>query len=131
MLCIMVSLRIILSCINLIYFRKDDLPMGAHVGTIGIENRDGKDIEHYYLFTHLHFEIYYNDKGHIIHANCTTDYNYVVELSDTDAQVEFSYSASWIRVNKSWKSRGNFVGFWRSSNGRSLCVIRKIRRSRR
>lgn len=84
----------------------DGLAMGAFVGTIGMENKEGSEVKHYYLFTHLHFSIYHNSKGQIIHVNVSVDYNQVTELTGGDANVEFSYSATWIQVNKSWKDRG-------------------------
>ena len=49
----------------------------------------------YYLFTHVHFDIAYND-DRIIEINVSTDPTQTVDITeDEPVKVEFSYSVKW------------------------------------
>lgn len=49
----------------------------------------------YFLFTHVHFDISYNE-NRVIEINVSTDPLRTVEITDQDsATVEFSYSTKW------------------------------------
>ncbi|KAL0350247.1 UNVERIFIED_CONTAM: Transmembrane 9 superfamily member 3 [Sesamum radiatum] len=59
----------------------------------------------YYLFKHLHFEIFYN-KDRVIEINARTDPNALVDLTeDKEVDVDFMYSAKWKETNIVFEKR--------------------------
>jgi hypothetical protein len=76
----------------------DDLPIRGFIGTVDRELRNGEEVEHYYLFKHLHFHVLYNN-DQIIYANATADPHRLVELIPGEPiEFEFTYSVSWEEV---------------------------------
>ena len=60
---------------------------------------NGPRMEHYYLFTHLHFDVLYND-DRVIEVSLSTDPTQVVDITEPPAdgsntKAEFSYSVKW------------------------------------
>jgi MFS family permease len=83
----------------------DDLPIRGFIGTVDRELRNGEEVEHYYLFKHLHFHVLYNN-DQIIYANATADPHRLVELIPSEeVMFEFTYSVSWEEVDYPFKDR--------------------------
>ena len=60
---------------------------------------NGPRMEHYFLFTHLHFDILYND-DRVIEVSLSTDPTQVVDITEPEAdggltKAEFSFSVKW------------------------------------
>ena len=60
---------------------------------------NGPRMEHYFLFTHLHFDILYND-DRVIEVSLSTDPTQVVDITEPEAEggltkAEFSFSVKW------------------------------------
>mmetsp|Transcript_32648 Transcript_32648/g.39520 ORF Transcript_32648/g.39520 Transcript_32648/m.39520 type:complete len:615 (+) Transcript_32648:134-1978(+) len=74
----------------------DDLPLWGFIGKVEKILRPGQPAEmRYYLFTHVHFDISYND-NRIIEINVSTDPLRTVDITEGDSiPVEFSYSVKW------------------------------------
>eukprot|EP00245_Coleochaete_scutata_P002916 TRINITY_DN14158_c0_g1_i1.p1 TRINITY_DN14158_c0_g1~~TRINITY_DN14158_c0_g1_i1.p1 ORF type:complete len:653 (-),score=99.92 TRINITY_DN14158_c0_g1_i1:950-2722(-) len=80
----------------------DDLPIWGFIGKVDIP-QEGES--RYYLFTHVHFEIHYND-DHVVEINVATDASRILDITeDTEATVTFTYSAKWIPTEKSFEKR--------------------------
>lgn len=57
--------------------------------------RPGETEMRYYLFTHVHFDISYND-NRVIEINVSTDPLRTVDITEGDSvQVQFSFSTKW------------------------------------
>jgi len=83
----------------------DDLPIRGFIGTVDRELRNGEEVEHYYLFKHLHYHVLYNN-DQIIYANATADPHRLVELIPSEEVIfEFTYSVSWEEVDYPFKDR--------------------------
>jgi len=93
---------------NYYYFEMlyDDLPLHGFIGTVDKELRNGEEVEHYYLFKHLHFTVLYNN-DQVIFANVTADPHRLQELhlGEEIRELEFSYSASWEETDWPFKDR--------------------------
>eukprot|EP00002_Diphylleia_rotans_P005416 TRINITY_DN14542_c0_g1_i1.p1 TRINITY_DN14542_c0_g1~~TRINITY_DN14542_c0_g1_i1.p1 ORF type:complete len:594 (+),score=123.19 TRINITY_DN14542_c0_g1_i1:59-1840(+) len=87
-------------------FVYDDLPMWGFIGTLDAEpDVDGETKTHFYLYTHLHFEIEHNAEQ-VIHVNVTSDPTQMKEIIASETQVvEFSYSAKWTPTDVPFKHR--------------------------
>lgn len=61
-----------------------------------------------YLFTHLHFELGYND-GRIVSADLTTQDETKLDITDSSksVSVKFTYSVQWFSSDIEWKHRFN------------------------
>ncbi|KFM26763.1 Putative phagocytic receptor 1b [Auxenochlorella protothecoides] len=79
-------------------FFYDDLPIWGYVGKVEtIKDADSKDTKKLFLFTHIHFDIAYNE-DRIIEINVSTDPTQVADLSEGGAEeqdVTFTYSVTW------------------------------------
>ena len=70
---------------------------------------NGPRMEHYYLFTHLHFDILYND-DRVIEVSLSTDPTQVVDITmaaedGSPTKAEFSYSVKWRPTTISFQDR--------------------------
>jgi len=76
----------------------DDLPLWGFLGKVEkiIDASHPTPELRFYLFTHLHFEIFYSG-DQVIEINVSTDPAFEVDITKPDPNLvaEFSYSASW------------------------------------
>ncbi|KAL0332794.1 UNVERIFIED_CONTAM: Transmembrane 9 superfamily member 3 [Sesamum calycinum] len=83
----------------------DDLPIWGFLGKVDKEGKTDPSEYKYYLFKHLHFEIFYN-KDRVIEINARTDPNALVDLTeDKEVDVDFMYSAKWKETNIAFEKR--------------------------
>ena len=69
----------------------DDLPIWGFIGKVDTEVSPNA----YYLFTHVHFAIKYNE-DRVIEITVATDASTLVDISEDKAiEVEFTYSVKW------------------------------------
>ena len=79
----------------------DDLPIW---GFIGKADNDPKN-PRYFLFTHVHFEIEYNN-DRVIEISVATDASAAVDISeDKELEVEFTFSVKWKSTDKVFERR--------------------------
>ncbi|KAJ7542477.1 hypothetical protein O6H91_10G108300 [Diphasiastrum complanatum] len=77
----------------------DDLPIWGFIG-----KTDAKESK-FSLFTHVHFDIFYNG-DRVIEINVGADPAYAVDITDDkETEVEFTYSAKWKEVEKPFERR--------------------------
>ncbi|MCO5595409.1 hypothetical protein L7F22_049451 [Adiantum nelumboides] len=77
----------------------DDLPIWGFVGKV-----DDHELK-YLLFTHLHFEILYND-DRVIEISVAADKSSSVDITeDKEMEVEFQYSVKWKETEKTFDRR--------------------------
>ncbi|KAI5069312.1 hypothetical protein GOP47_0015613 [Adiantum capillus-veneris] len=80
----------------------DDLPIWGFVGTK--DNRiEGHGIK-YFLYTHLYFEVLYNE-DRVIEISVATDSDTADITEDKEVEVEFKYSVKWKMTEKPFESR--------------------------
>eukprot|EP00271_Cylindrocystis_brebissonii_P004202 TRINITY_DN157_c0_g2_i2.p1 TRINITY_DN157_c0_g2~~TRINITY_DN157_c0_g2_i2.p1 ORF type:complete len:611 (-),score=90.12 TRINITY_DN157_c0_g2_i2:1534-3366(-) len=79
----------------------DDLPIWGFIGkTLSEPKTDGSMETHYLLFTHVHFEVFFNGE-HVIEINVSTDPQETVDITaDKPVDVEFSFSTKWTSNEK-------------------------------
>ncbi|KAL0423324.1 UNVERIFIED_CONTAM: Transmembrane 9 superfamily member 2 [Sesamum radiatum] len=83
----------------------DDLPIWGFLGKVEKEEKSDPSEYKYYLFKHLHFEIFYN-KDRVIEINARTDPNALVDVTeDKEINVEFMYSVKWKETNTPFEKR--------------------------
>ncbi|XP_047313709.1 transmembrane 9 superfamily member 3-like [Impatiens glandulifera] len=83
----------------------DDLPIWGFLGKIDKEGKSDITEYKYYLFKHLHFEIFYN-KDRVIEINVRTDTNTMVDLTeDKEVDVEFLYTVKWKETHTPFEKR--------------------------
>lgn len=79
----------------------DDLPIWGYVGK---KEDSGQDVK-YFLYTHVHFEILYN-QDRVIEINVGFDPMYTVDITESKEQtVKFTYSAKWKVTDKLFSQR--------------------------
>ena len=73
----------------------DDLPIWGFMGKVEKINPKEEDYK-YLLFTHIDFDVKYNE-DRIIQINVLTDPQHVVDISEgaKDLEVKFTYSVKW------------------------------------
>ena len=77
----------------------DDLPIWGFVGKV-----DEHEMK-YLLYTHVHFEVLYND-DRVIEISVATDRSYTVDITeDKEVEVEFQYSVKWKETEKPFEKR--------------------------
>ncbi|KAF5730269.1 putative phagocytic receptor 1b isoform X1 [Tripterygium wilfordii] len=82
----------------------DDLPIWGFLGMVDKEGKDPSDYK-YYLFKHIHFDIFYN-KDRVIEIYVRTDTNAVIDLTeDKEVDVEFYYAVKWKETNIPFEKR--------------------------
>lgn len=82
----------------------DDLPIWGFIGKVDKEGKDPSDYR-YYLYKHIHFDIFYN-KDRVIEINVRTDQNALVDVTeDNEVDVEFYYTVKWKETNTPFEKR--------------------------
>ncbi|KAA8521512.1 hypothetical protein F0562_012178 [Nyssa sinensis] len=83
----------------------DDLPLWCFIGMVD-KNGIAKQTDYkYLLFTHVHFEIFYN-KDRVIEINARTQAQYVVNLTEEkEMDVDFMYTVTWRKTNTPFEKR--------------------------
>ncbi|KAG9135744.1 hypothetical protein Leryth_002457 [Lithospermum erythrorhizon] len=83
----------------------DDLPIWGFLGKVDKEGKSDPSEYNYYLFKHLHFEIFYN-KDRVIEINARTDPNALVDITeDKEVDVDFMYSVKWKETTTPFEKR--------------------------
>ncbi|PSS36629.1 Transmembrane 9 superfamily member 3 like [Actinidia chinensis var. chinensis] len=83
----------------------DDLPIWGFLGKVDKEGKADPSDYKYYLFKHLHFQIFYN-KDRVIEINVRTDPNALVDLTeDKEVYVNFMYTVKWRQTNSPFDKR--------------------------
>ncbi|KAK9822258.1 hypothetical protein WJX81_008337 [Elliptochloris bilobata] len=74
----------------------DDLPIWGFIGRVEKLMHAGEKPElRYYLYTHIHFDIHYND-DRVIEVNVSTDPSRTVDITEGDSViVDFTYAVKW------------------------------------
>ncbi len=74
----------------------DDLPIWGFIGkTEKLMKKGEKPLLRFYLFTHIHFDILYND-NRVIEVNVSTDPARTVDITNGDKIiVDYTYSVNW------------------------------------
>lgn len=74
----------------------DDLPIWGFIGKVEkILQKGEKPQLRFYLFTHIHFEILYND-NRVIEVNVSTDPTRTKDITEAENRiVDFTYSVKW------------------------------------
>lgn len=76
----------------------DDLPLWGFIGKIPEEKR-------YLLFTHVHFDVKYNE-DRVIEISVSTDPNQAVDITtEKDLEVDFTYSTKWESTETAFEHR--------------------------
>jgi hypothetical protein len=82
----------------------DDLPIWGFIGKVDKEGKDPSDYR-YYLYKHIHFDIFYN-KDRVIEINVRTDQNALVDVTeDNEVDAEFYYTVKWKETNTPFEKR--------------------------
>lgn len=85
----------------------DDLPVWGFIGKMEKVMQGGKTQYVFYLFTHIDFDIKYNDDG-VIEINISTDPAKALDISTTakvPLHVQFTYSVKWTRTHTAFAQR--------------------------
>nr|GMD00713.1 transmembrane 9 superfamily member 3-like [Ipomoea batatas] len=83
----------------------DDLPVWGYIGKVDKERKSDPSDYKYYLFKHLHFEIFYN-KDQIIEIIARADPSAMVDITmDKELDVDFMYSVKWKETNTPFEKR--------------------------
>ncbi|ESW13939.1 hypothetical protein PHAVU_008G239300 [Phaseolus vulgaris] len=83
----------------------DDLPIWGFLGKFDSEDKDDPTGATVHLFTHVHFEILYNN-DRIIDVFIRNDPRAVVDLTQNrEVEVDFIYSAKWIETDTPFEKR--------------------------
>ncbi|CAI5472168.1 unnamed protein product [Closterium sp. Yama58-4] len=79
----------------------DDLPIWGFIGKVDTDPKN----QHFFLFTHVHFEVEYNN-DRVVEISVATDAGTAVDITeDKEMEVEFTYSAKWKQTDKSFDKR--------------------------
>ena len=82
----------------------DDLPIWGFIGKVDKEGKEPSDFK-YYLYKHIHFDIFYN-KDRVVEINVRTDPNALVDLTeDKEVDVEFLYTVKWKETTTPFENR--------------------------
>ena len=84
----------------------DDLPVWGFIGKMEKILKHGTTEYKHYLFTHIDFEIKYNN-DRVIEINVSTDPSQAVDISDsvTEVKVKFTYSVRWTPTPTTFEKR--------------------------
>jgi hypothetical protein len=86
----------------------DDLPVWGFIGKVEQIIKGGQKELRYLIFTHVDFEIKYND-DRIVEVNVATDQTQQADISsdigDGDLPIKFSYSVRWTPTTTSFDER--------------------------
>ncbi|GJP83701.1 hypothetical protein CLOP_g13826 [Closterium sp. NIES-67] len=79
----------------------DDLPIWGFIGKVDTDPKN----QHFFLFTHVHFEVEFNN-DRVVEISVATDAGTAVDITeDKEMEVEFTYSAKWKETTKSFDKR--------------------------
>ncbi|GMN51445.1 hypothetical protein TIFTF001_020596 [Ficus carica] len=82
----------------------DDLPVWGFIGKVDKEGKEPSEYK-YYLYKHIHFEIFYN-KDRVIEINVRTDPKALVDLTeDKEVEVKFLYTVTWKETKTPYEKR--------------------------
>ncbi|XP_019176777.1 PREDICTED: transmembrane 9 superfamily member 3-like isoform X2 [Ipomoea nil] len=91
----------------------DDLPVWAFIGKVDRKEDEGAVEFRYHLYTHSHFEIFYN-QDRVLAVNCRIGQHSTVDVTnEKEIDVEFLYSVKWTKTNGVFEKR--MERFWPSS----------------
>mmetsp|Transcript_13838 Transcript_13838/g.29854 ORF Transcript_13838/g.29854 Transcript_13838/m.29854 type:complete len:608 (+) Transcript_13838:164-1987(+) len=84
----------------------DDLPVWGFIGKMEKIIKQGISEMRYFLFTHIDFDIKYNDDK-VIEINVSTDPQQAVDISDgtSNVKAKFTYSVRWTAVTTPYEKR--------------------------
>nr|GMD21801.1 transmembrane 9 superfamily member 3 isoform X1 [Ipomoea batatas] len=83
----------------------DDLPVWALFGKVEWKEDEGAAEFRYHLYTHSHFEIFYN-QDRVIEVNHRTDLDSTVDVTnEKEIDVEYLYSVKWMETNVAFEKR--------------------------
>ncbi|KAL9256164.1 Transmembrane 9 superfamily member 3-like protein [Drosera capensis] len=83
----------------------DDLPIWGFVGKVDKEGKSDPSEYKYFLYKHIHFDIFYN-KDRVIEINVRTDPIALVDITeDKEVEVEFLYTVKWKETTISFENR--------------------------
>uniref|UniRef100_A0A0D6QVG0 Transmembrane 9 superfamily member n=1 Tax=Araucaria cunninghamii TaxID=56994 RepID=A0A0D6QVG0_ARACU len=83
----------------------DDLPIWGFIGKVDKEMKPDQKGPRYLLYTHVHFEIFYN-KDRVIEINVRTDPRFTVDITeDKELEVEYMYSVKWQETDLPYEQR--------------------------
>ena len=83
----------------------DDLPIWGFLGKVDKEGKTGPSDYKYFLYKHIHFDVFHNH-DRVIEINVRTDPNSLVDITeDEDVDVEFLYSVQWKETNIPFEKR--------------------------
>jgi hypothetical protein len=90
----------------------DDLPIWGFIGKLEKLMKSSGNEHKYFIFTHMHFDISYND-DRVVEINVSTDPSRVVDISedvvgsaeDALVPVEFTYSVKWKETEVTFDKR--------------------------
>ncbi|XP_059449260.1 transmembrane 9 superfamily member 3 [Corylus avellana] len=83
----------------------DDLPIWGFLGKVEKEGKDDPSEYKYYLFKHLHFEVFYN-KDRVIEITAKSDPDALVDLTeDKEVDLELTYSVKWKETDIPFEKR--------------------------
>jgi hypothetical protein len=83
----------------------DDLPVWGFLGKVDKEGKYDPSEYKYYLFKHLHFEVFYN-KDRVIEISAKSDPDALVDLTeDKEVDLELTYSVKWKETDIPFEKR--------------------------
>ncbi|KAE8021920.1 hypothetical protein FH972_007767 [Carpinus fangiana] len=83
----------------------DDLPIWGFLGKVDKEGKYDPSEYKYYLFKHLHFEVFYN-KDRVIEISAKSDPDALVDLTeDKEVDLELTYSVKWKETDIPFEKR--------------------------
>ncbi|KAK9153677.1 hypothetical protein Sjap_001157 [Stephania japonica] len=92
---------------NDFYFQMlyDNLPLWGNIGKVVDFYLPNKPNPRYYLFTHVKFDVLYNE-NQVIEVNALADPNYTVDITeDAEKIVKFTYSVFWNATSTPFEKR--------------------------
>ena len=83
----------------------DDLPIWGFIGKVDKEGKIDPSEYKYYLYRHIHFDVFYNN-DRVIEINVRTDANALLDVTeDRDVEAEFFYSVKWKETATTFEKR--------------------------
>ncbi|KAK9126388.1 hypothetical protein Scep_015234 [Stephania cephalantha] len=92
---------------NDFYFQMlyDNLPLWGNIGKVEDFYLPNKPNPRYYLFTHVKFDVLYNE-NQVIEVNAQADPNYTIGITeDAEMNVNFTYSVFWNATSTPFEKR--------------------------
>ncbi|KAK9127774.1 hypothetical protein Syun_016571 [Stephania yunnanensis] len=92
---------------NDFYFKMlyDNLPLWGFIGKVEDFNFPDEPMLRYFLFTHVEFDVLYNE-DQVIEVKALADPNYTVDITeDVETNVKFTYSVFWNAISTPFDKR--------------------------